>query len=159
MRVFVFVFATSRWTPVLSSFRPCMICWMRCSNHENIHVLMMIGLVTEGEGKSHCKVGTLWVRQLSVASFPVTNLSDTSAGGQRLESSMTSFSNFLFINFLVINFLIINLLFINFLFINRETVTLSIPKSPELAHLLFFTFCSSCLASSLGPSQWWQTNN
>ena len=97
----------------------------------------MIGLVTEGEGKSHCKVGTLWVRQLSVASFPVTNLSDTSAGGQRLESSMTSFSNFLFINFLVINFLIINLLFINFLFINRETVTLSIPKSPELAHLLF----------------------
>ena len=38
---------------------------MRRSNHENIHVFMMIGLVTEGEeeGKSHCKVGTLWVRQ------------------------------------------------------------------------------------------------
>ena len=47
-----------------------MICSMRRSNHENIHVFMMIGLVTEGEGegegeegKSHCKVGTLWVRQ------------------------------------------------------------------------------------------------
>ena len=40
---------------------------MRRSNHENIHVLMMIGLVTgEGEegGKSHSKVGTRWVRQL-----------------------------------------------------------------------------------------------
>ena len=43
---------------------------MRRSNHENIDVLMLIGLVTEGEeegegggGKSHSKVGTLWVRQ------------------------------------------------------------------------------------------------
>ena len=41
---------------------------MRRSNHENIDVLMLIGLVTEGEegeeGKSHSKVGTRWVRQL-----------------------------------------------------------------------------------------------
>ena len=43
---------------------------MRRSNHENIDVLMLIGLVTEGEeeeeeeeGKSHSKVGTRWVRQ------------------------------------------------------------------------------------------------
>ena len=43
---------------------------MRRSNHENIHVLMMIGLVTgEGEegGKSHSKVGTRWVRQLYIS--------------------------------------------------------------------------------------------
>ena len=44
---------------------------MRRSNHENIDVLMLIGLVTgeeggEGEGgKSHSKVGTRWVRQRS----------------------------------------------------------------------------------------------
>ena len=46
---------------------------MRRSNHENIDVLMLIGLVTGegegegeggGEGKSHSKVGTRWVRQL-----------------------------------------------------------------------------------------------
>ena len=45
---------------------------MRRSNHENIDVLMLIGLVTEEEeeegegeeGKSHSKVGTRWVRQL-----------------------------------------------------------------------------------------------
>ena len=44
---------------------------MRRSNHENIDVLMLIGLVTgeeeeegEGGGKSHSKVGTRWVRQL-----------------------------------------------------------------------------------------------
>ena len=40
---------------------------MRRSNHENIDVLMLIGLVTEegeeGEGKSNSKVGTRWVRQ------------------------------------------------------------------------------------------------
>jgi len=42
---------------------------MRRSNHENIDVLMLIGLVTEEEegegeeGKSHSKVGTRWVRQ------------------------------------------------------------------------------------------------
>ena len=44
---------------------------MRRSNHENIDVLMLIGLVTEegeegeeeGGGKSHSKVGTRWVRQ------------------------------------------------------------------------------------------------
>lgn len=41
---------------------------MRRSNHENIDVLMLIGLVTGeegegGEGKSHSKVGTRWVRQ------------------------------------------------------------------------------------------------
>ena len=48
---------------------------MRRSNHENIDVLMLIGLVTEEEeeegegeeeGKSHSKVGTRWVRQLTV---------------------------------------------------------------------------------------------
>ena len=43
---------------------------MQCSNHENIDVLMLIGLVTEEEGegeegKSHSKVGTRWVRQLA----------------------------------------------------------------------------------------------
>ena len=49
---------------------------MRRSNHENIDVLMLIGLVTgeeeeeeeeegEGGGKSHSKVGTRWVRQIS----------------------------------------------------------------------------------------------
>ena len=43
---------------------------MRRSNHENIDVLMLIGLVTEGEGegggegKSNSKVGTRWVRQI-----------------------------------------------------------------------------------------------
>ena len=42
---------------------------MRRSNHENIDVLMLIGLVTgeeegEGGGKSNSKVGTRWVRQL-----------------------------------------------------------------------------------------------
>ena len=44
---------------------------MRRANHENIDVLMQIGLVTEGEGegegeegdKSKSKVGTRWVRQ------------------------------------------------------------------------------------------------
>ena len=42
---------------------------MRRSNHENIDVLMLIGLVTgggeggEGGGKSHSKDGTRWVRQ------------------------------------------------------------------------------------------------
>ena len=43
---------------------------MRRSNHENIDVLMLIGLVTEGGeggegggGKSNSKVGTRWVRQ------------------------------------------------------------------------------------------------
>ena len=45
---------------------------MRRSNHENIDVLMLIGLVTEGEGeegggKSHSKVGTRWVRQLKLS--------------------------------------------------------------------------------------------
>ena len=54
---------------VMSSFQPCMICWIRRSNHENIDALTLIGLVTEGEGgegggKSNCKVGTRWVRQL-----------------------------------------------------------------------------------------------
>ena len=46
---------------------------MRRSNHENIDVLMLIGLVTEeggegeGEGgKSNSKVGTRWVRQQHV---------------------------------------------------------------------------------------------
>ena len=45
---------------------------MRRSNHENIDVLMLIGLVTEGEGeegggKSNSKVGTRWVRQKELA--------------------------------------------------------------------------------------------
>ena len=52
---------------------------MRRSNHENIDVLMLIGLVTEGEGeegegKSNSKVGTRWVRQkwlrFVLAEFP-----------------------------------------------------------------------------------------
>ena len=43
---------------------------MRRSNHENIDVLMLIGLVTEEEGegeegKRHSKVGTRWVRHLA----------------------------------------------------------------------------------------------
>ena len=47
---------------------------MRRSNHENIDVLMLIGLVTGeeggegGEGKSHSKVGTRWVRQICTVS-------------------------------------------------------------------------------------------
>ena len=48
---------------------------MRRSNHENIDVLMLIGLVTGEEeeeggegGKSHSKVGTRWVRQSSARS-------------------------------------------------------------------------------------------
>ena len=49
---------------------------MRRSNHENIDVLMLIGLVTEGEeeegGKSHSKVGTRWVRQLGLRCLPLT---------------------------------------------------------------------------------------
>ena len=36
--VFVFVFVISWWSLVLSSFQPCMICWIRRSNHENIDV-------------------------------------------------------------------------------------------------------------------------
>ena len=49
----------------MSFFQPCMICWIRRLNHENIVALSMIGLVTGGggEGKSNCKVGTRWVRQ------------------------------------------------------------------------------------------------
>ena len=50
---------------------------MRRSNHENIDVLMLIGLVTgeeeEGEGgggKSNSKVGTRWVRQTLGGAFP-----------------------------------------------------------------------------------------
>ena len=49
---------------------------MRRSNHENIDVLMLIGLVTGEEeeeggegGKSNSKVGTRWVRQLAGARF------------------------------------------------------------------------------------------
>ena len=44
--VFVVVFVISRYTPVLSSFQPCMICWLRCWNHGNLDVLMLIGLVS-----------------------------------------------------------------------------------------------------------------
>ena len=53
---------------------------MRRSNHENIDVLMLIGLVTEegeegggGEGKSHSKVGTRWVRQTHLV-LPLWNI-------------------------------------------------------------------------------------
>ena len=54
---------------------------MRRSNHENIDVLMLIGLVTgeeeeeeggEGGGKSNSKVGTRWVRQLGLRCLPLT---------------------------------------------------------------------------------------
>ena len=51
---------------------------MRRSNHENIDVLMLIGLVTgeeEGEeGKSHSKVGTRWVRQTTSPSLFVKRI-------------------------------------------------------------------------------------
>ena len=55
---------------------------MRRSNHENIDVLMLIGLVTgeeeeeegEGGGKSNSKVGTRWVRQLLFEYFHAVHL-------------------------------------------------------------------------------------
>ena len=60
--VFVIVLVITRWTLALSSFRRCIICWIWCSNHENIDVLVLIGLVAENGGEereSHSKVGTL----------------------------------------------------------------------------------------------------
>ena len=75
--VFVFVSVITRWTLALSSFRRCIICWIWCSNHENIDVLMLIGLVAgEGEGggeeeerESHSKVGTLLGPTISLHSY------------------------------------------------------------------------------------------
>ena len=59
---------------------------MRRSNHENIDVLMLIGLVTgeeggEGEGKSNSKVGTRWVRQLQI-NFKLTCYEDRNQHGK-----------------------------------------------------------------------------
>ena len=78
--VFVIVLVISRWTLALSPFRRCIICWIWCSNHENIDILMLIGLVAEEEGggggeekeESHSKVGTLWVRQSSYCAGPTS---------------------------------------------------------------------------------------
>ena len=48
--VFVVVFVFSGWTPVLSSFRRCMKCWLECWNRRNTDVLLIFGLLAEGEG-------------------------------------------------------------------------------------------------------------
>ena len=58
---------------------------MRRSNHENIDVLMLIGLVTGEEeeeeggegGKSNSKVGTRWVRQISGMLVLLINTQET----------------------------------------------------------------------------------
>ena len=47
--VFVVVFVFSRWTPVLSSFRRWMKCWLECWNHQNTDVLLIVDLMA-GEG-------------------------------------------------------------------------------------------------------------
>ena len=49
--VFVFVFVVSGWTPVLSSFRRCMKCWLECWNRGNTEVLLIIGLMAGEEGE------------------------------------------------------------------------------------------------------------
>ena len=43
--VFVVLFVVSGWTPVLSSFRRCMKCWLECWNRRNTDVLLTIGLM------------------------------------------------------------------------------------------------------------------
>ena len=49
--VFVVVFVVSGWTPVLSSFRRCMKCWLECWNRGNTEVLLIIGLMAGEEGE------------------------------------------------------------------------------------------------------------
>ena len=53
--VFVVVFVVFGWTPMLSSFRRCMKCWVECWNRGNREVLLIIGLMAgggeEGEGR------------------------------------------------------------------------------------------------------------
>ena len=72
--VFVIVLVITRWTLALSSFRRCIICWIWCSNHENIDVLMLIGLVAGKEEekeeekekeneKAIVRSAPFWVRQ------------------------------------------------------------------------------------------------